>query len=183
MTTEEQEKILELEAVLPPGAYSSYDLYVLVPEVEKLKPDDIFVEIGTGKGKSFIASYLSAKRGVELYTIDIENLPERKENFEEHKIPEKCFIHKNNREVAKQWDKGKVSLIHIDGDHTYEGVKADIESWLPLMKKNGVMLFHDCDESSVGVMRAVTEFVNTHVVNKFEMFKTKWNTSMAKICL
>jgi hypothetical protein len=34
-------------------------------------------------------------------------------------------------------------VIFIDGDHTYEGVKRDIELYFPLLKPNGLILFHD----------------------------------------
>ncbi len=52
------------------------------------------------------------------------------------------------------------------------------------MKKNGVMFFHDCDETSPGVVQAVAEFVNTHMVNKWELYKrADKNTSVSGIWL
>jgi predicted O-methyltransferase YrrM len=36
-----------------------------------------------------------------------------------------------------------VDFLFIDGDHTYEGVKKDYEMYSPLVKKGGLIAFHD----------------------------------------
>jgi predicted O-methyltransferase YrrM len=41
---------------------------------------------------------------------------------------------------------GKLDLLFIDGDHTYEGVKKDFESYLDLVRPGGVIAFHDIVE-------------------------------------
>jgi predicted O-methyltransferase YrrM len=35
------------------------------------------------------------------------------------------------------------SLVLVDGDHTYEGVKRDIEHWLPALAPGGHLVMHD----------------------------------------
>ncbi len=37
----------------------------------------------------------------------------------------------------------KVDFLFIDGDHTYEGVKMDFEMYGPLVRKGGIIAFHD----------------------------------------
>jgi len=37
----------------------------------------------------------------------------------------------------------KLDLLFIDGDHTYKGVKKDFEMYSTLVKKNGIIAFHD----------------------------------------
>ena len=49
-------------------------------------------------------------------------------------------------------------LVYIDADHSYEGVRADIASWRPKVKENGLMAFHDFLNPAYGVRRAVEEF-------------------------
>ena len=34
-------------------------------------------------------------------------------------------------------------LIFVDGDHSYEGVRADYEHWSPLVPSGGHLIFHD----------------------------------------
>lgn len=47
-------------------------------------------------------------------------------------------------EKVKQAFGGKsIDFAFIDGDHTYEGVKADFDMYKPLMRSGGLMAFHD----------------------------------------
>jgi hypothetical protein len=53
---------------------------------------------------------------------------------------------------------GSVDLVFIDADHSYEGVKADIEAWLPKVKAGGWIGGHDYKSPRFpGVERAVRE--------------------------
>lgn len=45
-------------------------------------------------------------------------------------------------DVAKTWDK-KIDILHIDGDHRYESVKNDFETWSKFLNDDAVILFHD----------------------------------------
>lgn len=38
---------------------------------------------------------------------------------------------------------GRVELLFIDGDHTYEGLKADWEAWSGLIAAKGIVALHD----------------------------------------
>jgi len=48
-------------------------------------------------------------------------------------------------------------FIYIDGMHTYEQVKKDIQNYLPLLKKGGFIGGHDYAENKRQVMDAVNE--------------------------
>ena len=61
-------------------------------------------------------------------------------------------------DVAKDWDGGKVDMIFIDANHTYEAVKEDIAAWWPLLMPDGVMIGHDYRTTNFpGVDKAVHE--------------------------
>lgn len=55
-------------------------------------------------------------------------------------------------EAAKAYPDGHFDLVFIDADHTYEGVRADIEAWWP---KTKFLTGHDIDMPSV--KRAVAD--------------------------
>ncbi len=160
---------LDLKANL--GAFSVYDQEVLVPEVAKLKPGQTYLEVGVDKGKSLSIVRMVAGPEVAVWGIDLRPDP---------KIPGTIFVQGDSQELAKAW-KGSVDVLFIDGDHSYEGCAADIASWYPHMAEHGTMLFHDCDETSPGVVEAVHEFAEAHGLEVFE--SPNQRCSMARIYL
>jgi predicted O-methyltransferase YrrM len=58
---------------------------------------------------------------------------------------------------------GPIDVLFIDGDHSYEGAKADFERWGPHVREGGRLLFHDAIDTGSygnvypGVQRAVEE--------------------------
>jgi predicted O-methyltransferase YrrM len=62
------------------------------------------------------------------------------------------------------FDDGSIDLIYIDGDHTYEAVKTDIQlAWQKIRPGGYIMLddYHRQGWWGDGVLRAVHEFVGT----------------------
>jgi hypothetical protein len=54
---------------------------------------------------------------------------------------------------------GKISLLHVDGNHNYQQVKDDISNWLPLVVNKGWVIFDDYTWSmGNGVKIAVDEY-------------------------
>jgi hypothetical protein len=41
----------------------------------------------------------------------------------------------------------KIDYLHIDGDHSYEGVKKDFELYSSIMAENGIITIHDIDQN------------------------------------
>jgi len=52
----------------------------------------------------------------------------------------------------------KVDFIFIDGDHSYQGVKKDVDLWLPKLNPNALIVMHDIGWAE-GVQRVVMEDV------------------------
>jgi hypothetical protein len=63
--------------------------------------------------------------------------------------------------ASKKFADGYFDYVYIDGDHSYEGVKRDIEAWYPKVKKNGILAGHDYINFKIGLRKAVDEFVKS----------------------
>lgn len=121
------------------------------------------VELGTYWGTSFFAFCQAVKDfnlPAECIAIDTwkgdkhtgDYDPEAYDTF--CRIRKKVFsqIHIRDLKMAfeaalPQVEDGSVDLLHIDGCHEYDAVKKDFESWLPKVKQNGIVLFHDVAQS------------------------------------
>ena len=74
----------------------------------------------------------------------------------------------------------KIDLLHIDADHTFEGVKKDFELYSNIMNKGGIITIHDTDKNYVDnfveleghegdELSGPSEFVKTIDKRKFEV--------------
>ena len=69
-------------------------------------------------------------------------------------------------EFLKMMKPDSIDAVYIDGDHSYEGVKSDLENALPIVRKYGWIMGHDYEMNmekaqhryEFGVKRAVDEF-------------------------
>lgn len=59
--------------------------------------------------------------------------------------------------VAGAWASGDVGLLHIDGNHRYKAVLADIDAWTPHLAPSAVLVFDDYHREVTGVADAVHE--------------------------
>lgn len=55
--------------------------------------------------------------------------------------------------------RGTIDFIFVDGDHSYEGCRSDIEAWVPFAKPGGTVAFHDFGSRASGVTRAIFEAI------------------------
>jgi predicted O-methyltransferase YrrM len=69
-------------------------------------------------------------------------------------------------EVQSRFDGGLIDFAFIDGDHTYEGARADFELYGPLVRPGGIVAFHDIlprpDMPSIQVDRLWNELRDRH---------------------
>ena len=63
-----------------------------------------------------------------------------------------------SKEVAKSWNR-PIRVLWIDGDHSYEGAKNDLDGFLQHVVPHGVVAFHDALNAFPGPIRVFVEDV------------------------
>lgn len=166
----------KLDLSAPMGDFSTYDSEVCVPFIQAIPEKGVYLEIGVNKGKSLYISRQVAKKSVTVYGVDVRPDP---------KVKGTIFMQRDSKTLPDNWDK-TIDVLFIDGDHTYEGCLADINTWEPYVRDGGVILFHDADEGGVGVLKAIIEYLTTtkRSIKRWTMHKrTDKNTSIVSIQL
>jgi predicted O-methyltransferase YrrM len=140
-----------------------------------------YVEVGvyTGASVTFLAKeLLKIGKPFELYAVDLWELAadtaykdlqmdlEVWETFQKRLEATDTKKHitvlkTDSISAAKTFEDGSLDFVFIDADHTYEAAKADIVTWLPKVRKGGVIAGHDILEKTCGVEQAVTEVFGT----------------------
>ena len=136
------------------GGFWGNDARVLKEELEKLKPGDVYVEIGVDEGKSARVAHEYAPEGVYLVFIDIHNVDPHSKSIGRGKWMEQegmvgigkrgFFVHGDADEFAAKFNP-PVNLLFIDGHHGYEDVRKNTLRWETKVVHGGTILFHDTD--------------------------------------
>lgn len=138
--------------------------------LQSIAKGDIF-EIGVRQGFSTGCFLIGLeKNGGHLFSLDIESVPGQL--FPGH--PQWTFIQGDSINVVSVKEKipAALDILMIDGDHSYEGVKADLENYAPLVRVGGKIIMHDVVSAyDPGVRVAADEFAAAHNY-QFEIFKS-----------
>lgn len=130
------------------GSFSAFDMEIMYGFIKDLKKDSVYLEVGVQYGRSL--DFVRRNCVAEVYGIDITD-----EKFTEE-VEGATFICKPSNEAVKDWTK-QIDVLFIDGAHWYEGVKDDWNNFSPFVKSGGWVVFHDCDETSPGVVQVFDE--------------------------
>jgi hypothetical protein len=161
-------------------------------EVNKSENGYKFLEVGTFLGKSAI--YMAEKikesgKNIELHVLDtFKSMPsgeykEGKDFFDEFKsnikscgVDDIIVIHRGDSlNYHINFEKNYFDFIYIDGNHTYEYVKSDIENFLPKLKNNRNLAGHDYFDPDV--LRATSEILGTQ---NLKFYQNTWIYNLNK---
>ena len=156
------------------GDDEGYLLYRLARDAEGA---GAIVEIGSWMGRStaWLASGSMASGRERVHAVDVfDGGPEhkereviRREGTTYHRFAENLeglglFGHvepiiADSHEAARQWNKGPIRLLFIDGNHEYSAVKDDFGLWTMHMPAGGLVVFDDVAEKHPGVWKFIGE--------------------------
>jgi hypothetical protein len=163
------------------------DIYNII--IECAPENGRIVEIGAWKGAS--TSYLAVEAQHKKLRIDVIDTWA---GSHEHKgtsdiIEDSLFetfidnlrpiikyinpIRADSVTASRMYDEESLDAVFIDADHEYESVKKDILAWMPKVKKGGILAGHDYSTAHGGVIRAVSELIDSPKIIKDCWLKVK----------
>jgi len=133
------------------------ELVQLVSEVRELSPRTV-LEIGTANGGTLLLWTCLAQHDATIVSIDLPGgkfgggYSERRASLYRrfagkgqklHLLRENSHAVSTCEKARRLFNGNPVDLLFIDGDHSYEGVKADWEMYSTLVRPGGMIVFHD----------------------------------------
>ena len=134
------------------------ELNWMIRELDYYKCSSI-LEIGSREGGAFFCLGATLEKVITMVSVDLENGPWGYDGSSK-KLGKVCGVLKNMQkninlikgnsraeETILRVNKIKpiegFSFIFIDGDHSYEGVRDDWKNYRSMLKRNGLIAFHD----------------------------------------
>lgn len=140
------------------GMVDEDELDFIKQYLEEIPEHGSIVDIGTHDGKTAFYMGLHTKPAVKVYTVDIEIKPNFFKHIDYLELNHKVFfIRSMSKHLASLWTI-PLDLVFVDGSHNTDDVIADIEGFIPHLKRGGLMVFHDYGNLAFGVTEAVDKF-------------------------
>ncbi len=134
----------------------------LLKIVKKSKPKRM-LEIGTANGGTLFLFARAIDKKAHIISLDLPK-GEFGGGYSQWRVPlyksfalpgQKIDLIRDNSHKQETFGKikkilngEKIDFLFIDGDHAYEGTKKDFEKYRTLVRKNGLIVFHDIAVSS-----------------------------------
>lgn len=130
-------------------------------------PQGAQVEIGRFTGGSTLLLAAAARRAgrERVHSIDIEHKPVVDYLLSRHELQPHVWLHEGpSADIADSWRSSQpepsIGFLFIDGEHSYEGVTADLSHWTPLVVNGGLVALHDANLPGMGVSRAAYHYLS-----------------------
>jgi len=173
--TQKMHGLLTLGFATPPsdGMQNFTRMKFLYDAVRTMAPKTggVALEIGVYNAGSTVYLAKAAARngidrvvGIDLFTgtpswnQEIDTLPKALERLAEYGLAEYVTLIRSHS-LQYEW-KEPIAVLHLDADHEYSAVAADIARYAPFVIEEGIIIFDDYDTDHPGVCRAAHEFLS-----------------------
>lgn len=165
--------VLEAPATRTPGWFHHGNQILSL--INKHRPK-VCVELGTFLGASAIPVALAIRRwggvltcvdtwSTNVYRADVTSpwmLVTCARHLVEAGVTNVRLMPTTTVEAAKTWTE-PIDYLYVDADHSYDAVQADLEAWVPHVKRGGLVLGDDYGNRSFpGVQFAWDDFEAAH---------------------
>ena len=129
----------------------AYDLVALLRPV-------VLVELGVDRGESYFAFCQSAaehKTGTRCFAVDTWHGDEQAGQYDETTFAQvaehnrahyegfSTLMRRTFDDAAEKFPDASIDVLHLDGLHSEESVRRDLQNWLPKLRPGGLLLMHD----------------------------------------
>ncbi len=175
----EIEDIVRISSSIP-GAFLPDEMRAMAKYALEFPRESNFVEIGSNLGRSSVILGLVAQQNnCNLTCIDnfievpndMHSSNDVRRSFNDNMMAtgSRYNLMDMDSKTASERYTDMIDLLFIDGDHLYEGVRMDIDCYLPKMNRGGIVLLHDYVGRWEGVKKAVDE---TKGLDKLEVVES-----------
>lgn len=133
--------------------HTKEDSETLCKYAGELLPEESILEIGSAEGQSTITMLLASESLIQI--VEPFVVPTLINNIRSLNLDNRVLIVPTTSERARIANIGKVGLLFIDGEHTYNMVKHDLEKFSQTEPR--YIILHDTDKSELA--KAVEEFL------------------------
>jgi len=151
----------------------SMDMFHLFREVSKTPVGGTYLEIGSAFGGSFLcareaSNAFDKKLNIKAISVFGDKKQENSCAETARSIGVQLLIRRSS-EAHNTIKESSVDVLYVDGSHTFEDVKSDLENYRSKVKPGGVILCHDFDfiRHSPVVAAVLSVFTKEKII-KFE---------------
>tara|TARA_B110000977_G_C10998571_1_gene462871 strand:- start:154 stop:714 length:561 start_codon:yes stop_codon:yes gene_type:complete len=155
--------IIDLKTKMKCGVYVEIGVLYGGSIIEQMKDTQNCIFVGIDPFSGYYGNSYDPHRNIDLtdhYNIVNNNISENNPNNHKYHL-----IKGKSEDVVEDFENLNLEIdyLFIDGDHSYQGVMNDYNNYLKFVKKDGIIVFDNYNDSSwLEVTKAVNEILDSN---------------------